>query len=284
MTINNLNLGPLTLHGLRDGYFALDGGSMFGVVPKPIWEKVFPADELNRIHFGLNSLLIQTESQKILVDTGIGTVIPEKFLQHYAVKQNPGLVKSLKNLGVEPEEIDFVINTHLHFDHCGGNTRKDDKDRLVPVFPQANYVIQKGEWEYGLNPMYRDKVSYFSQTFAPLQDSGCLQLVDGDGSVTEGISVILTPGHTTHHQSVVVESNGKKLAFLGDAVPTSAHVGLAYIASYDLFPMTTLETKTKLLDRAVEEDWIVAFVHDPQHFFGKVQKSKDKFVFEPLNS
>jgi len=282
MTVNNLSLGRFSLHGLRDGYFALDGGSMFGVVPKPIWEKTFAADEQNRIHFGLNSLLIETESAKVLVDTGIGSLIPDKFLQYYEVEQDPGLVQTLRNLGTEPGAIDFVINTHLHFDHCGGNTRKDEKDQIVPVFPKAKYVIQKGEWEYGLNPVYRDKVSYFSQTYAPLRDGGLLQLIDGDGPVTEGVSVILTPGHTSHHQSVLVESGGKKLAFLGDAVPTSAHVGLAYIASYDIFPMTTLETKTKILDKAAEEDWIIAFVHDPQHFFGKIRKSKDKFIFEPL--
>jgi len=282
MTVNNLSLGQFSLHGLRDGYFALDGGSMFGVVPKPIWEKTFPADKQNRIHFGLNSLLIETESAKVLVDTGIGSLIPDKFLQYYEVEQDPGLVQTLRNLGTEPGAIDFVINTHLHFDHCGGNTRKDEKDQIVPVFPKAKYVIQKGEWEYGLNPVYRDKVSYFSQTYVPLRDGGFLQLIDGDGPVTEGVSVILTPGHTSHHQSVLVESGGKKLAFLGDAVPTSAHIGLAYIASYDLFPMTTLETKTKILDQAAEEDWLIAFVHDPQHFFGKIRKSKDKFIFEPF--
>lgn len=282
MTSNSLNLGQFSIQGLRDGFFALDGGSMFGVVPRPIWEKTFPPDELNRIHFGLNSILIKTDSIQILVDTGIGTIIPEKFLQYYGVNQDPGLVQSLRNMGVTPEEIDFVINTHLHFDHCGGNTLKDETDQVLPVFPKAKYVIQKGEWEYGLNPVYRDKVSYFSQTYAPLQDFGLVRLVEGEESVTEGVSVIPTPGHTNHHQSVIVESDGQKLAFFGDAVPTSAHVGLGYIASYDLFPMTTLEVKSRILDQAVEEDWIIAFVHDPECYFGKVQKSKGKFIFEPL--
>jgi len=282
MTINNINLGHFTIQGLRDGYFALDGGPMFGVMPKTIWEKTFPADELNRIHFGLNSILIKTQSAQILVDTGIGTIIPEKFLQYLCVDQAPGLVQSLKNLGSDPEDIDFVINTHLHFDHCGGNTRKDEEERILPVFPKAKYIIQKGEWDYGLNPIYRDMVSYFDQTYAPLQGFGLLQLVNGEESVAEGVSVILTPGHTSHHQSVIVESAGKKLAFLGDAIPTSAHVGLGYIASLDLFPMTTIEIKTKILDQAVEEDWIIALAHDPGHYFGKVQKSKNKFIFEPL--
>jgi glyoxylase-like metal-dependent hydrolase (beta-lactamase superfamily II) len=282
MTIENLTIGKFTIHGLRDGYFALDGGSMFGVVPKPIWEKTFLADELNRIHFGLNSILIKTGSARILVDTGIGTIIPEKFLQYYAVDQNPGLVQSLNNLGINPQEIDFVINTHLHFDHCGGNTQRDDEGQVIPVFPNAGYFIQKGEWEYGLQPVYRDKASYFSQTYSPLKDHGLLKLVDGDESITDGVSVILTSGHTAHHQSVIVESEGEKLAFLGDAVPTSAHVGLAYIASYDLFPMTTLENKKRILEQSVEEDWTIAFVHDPQHYFGKVLKSRDKFIFEPI--
>ncbi|MBN1222494.1 MAG: MBL fold metallo-hydrolase, partial [Candidatus Aminicenantes bacterium] len=140
MSLSKLILGQFTVHALRDGFFALDAGALFGVVPKPIWEKIFPADELNRIHLGLNSLLIKTESAQILVDTGIGTMIPDKFVQYYGVDQEPGLVQSLKNLGVDPEEVDFVINTHLHFDHCGGNTYRDKKDQILPVFPKAKYV------------------------------------------------------------------------------------------------------------------------------------------------
>lgn len=282
MTIENLTIGKFTIHGLQDGYFALDGGPMFGIVPKTIWEKTFPADEFNRIHFGLNSILIKTPSVQILVDTGIGTIIPEKFLQYLSVDQDPGLIQSLKNLGSDPEDIDFVINTHLHFDHCGGNMKKDEAERILPVFPKARYIIQKGEWDYGLNPIYRDTVSYFNQNYAPLQDLGILQLVDGEESVIEGVSVFLTPGHTSHHQSVIVESAGKKLAFLGDVIPTSVHVGLSYIASLDLFPMTTFEVKTKILHQAVEEDWIIALAHEPGHYFGKVRKSKNKFIFEPL--
>ena len=282
MSLSKLTLGQFTVHALRDGFFALDGGAMFGVVPKPIWEKIFPADEWNRISFGLNCLLVETPTAKILVDTGIGTLIPEKFLQYYGVDQRPNLIEALIGLGVAPEDINYVINTHLHFDHCGWNTRENENGDVVPTFAKAKYIVQKGEWEYGLKPVYRDQVSYFRQTFAPLKDHGLLRLVDGEDLITAGISVILTPGHTAHHQSIIVESNGKKLAFLGDAVPTSAHVGLGYIASLDLFPMTTLEIKTKILDQAVEEDWIIALAHDPGYYFGKVRKSKNKFIFEPL--
>jgi len=284
MSLHKIALGRFTVHGLRDGFFALDGGSMFGVVPKPIWEKIFPADEWNRVRFGLNSILVETPSVNILVDTGIGTLIPEKFLRYYGVDQKHGLVQSLKDLGVAPEEIHYVINTHLHFDHCGWNTRESEKGKIVPTFPKAKYIIQKGEWEYACNPGHRDNVSYFGQTYIPLSDYGLLELVEGETTVTEGVSVIPTPGHTAHHQGVKFVSEGQTLFFYGDAVPTSGHVGLSYIASYDLYPVTTLETKKAILEQAVQEDWIGGFVHDPHHFFGKVKTVKDKFIFESLSA
>jgi len=257
---------------------------MFGVVPKPIWEKHFAADELNRIHFGLNSILIETPAYRILVETGIGTMIPEKFLKFYAVDRKQGLVQSLKDLGIKPDDIHYVINTHLHFDHCGGNTLRKAAGEIAPAFPMARYVIQKEEWRYGLEPKYRDRVSYFQDTFAPLSDHDRLQLAEGDEEVVPGVSVTRTPGHTAHHQGVKVQSGGQTLFFFGDAVPTSAHVGLSYIASYDLYPVRTLETKKRILNQAEEEDWICAFVHDPKHFFGKVAKDKNKFVFLPVSS
>ena len=204
--------------------------------------------------------------------------------QYYGVDQRHGLVQSLKELGVAPEDIRYVINTHLHFDHCGWNTRKDEMGKIVPTFPKANYIIQKGEWEYACNPGHRDKVSYFRQTYIPLADYGLLQLVEGETAVADGVSVIPTPGHTAHHQGVKFLSEGRTLFFYGDAVPTSGHVGLSYIASYDLYPVMTLETKKIILEQAVQEEWIGGFVHDPQNFFGKVKTIKDRFIFEPLSA
>jgi glyoxylase-like metal-dependent hydrolase (beta-lactamase superfamily II) len=282
MTIDRISLGQFELYGLRDGFFFLDGGAMFGVVPKTLWEKKFPADEKNRIKLALNSILIKTAKELILVETGIGGDLNPKFYDYYSVERQPGLVLSLEKLGIQAEDIDFVINTHLHFDHCGGNTYKNEKGEDVPTFPKARYIIQKGEWEYALHPSERDKPSYLEQNFLPLEKHGLLQLVDGNKEISEGVEVIVVPGHTSRHQCVKVSSGEKVFFFLGDLVPTSAHVGLSYIMSYDLSPQETLESKKKFFEQAIEGDWILAFNHDPEHFFGKVKKVNNKYTFEPL--
>jgi glyoxylase-like metal-dependent hydrolase (beta-lactamase superfamily II) len=282
MTIDRISLGQFEIYGLRDGLFYLDGGAMFGVVPKTLWEKKFPADDKNRIKLALNSILIKTAKALILVETGIGSDLDPKFYDYYSVEREPGLVLSLEKLGYQTEDIDFVINTHLHFDHCGGNTYKDEKGEDIPTFPKARYIIQKGEWEYALHPTERDKSSYLEQNFLPLEKHGLLQLVDGNKKISEGIEVIVVPGHTARHQCVKASSEGKIFFFLGDLVPTSAHVGLSYIMSYDLFPQETLQKKKKYFEQAIEEDWILAFNHDPEHFFGKVKKVNNKYTFELL--
>jgi len=282
MTIDRIALGEFEIYGLRDGFFYLDGGAMFGVVPKILWEKKCPADEQNRIKLGLNSILIKAGKSLILVETGIGKGLDKKFLEYYSVDRKPGLVRSLQRLGYEVDDIDLVVNTHLHFDHCGGNTHKDKKGEDVPTFPKARYIIQKGEWEYALHPSERDRLSYLKQSFLPLEKHSLLHLVDGDEKIAEGVKVVLVPGHTPAHQCLKVCSEEKVFFFLGDLVPTSAHVGLSYIMSYDLFPLQTLENKKRVFDQAIKENWILAFNHDPQHFFGKVKKVEEKYSFEPL--
>ena len=282
MTIDRISLGKFEIYGLRDGFFFLDGGAMFGVVPKTLWEKKFPADEKNRIKLALNSILIKTAKELILVETGIGGDLDPKFYDYYSVERKLGLVLSLEKLGYQAEDIDLVVNTHLHFDHCGGNTSKNEKGEDAPTFPKARYIIQKGEWEDALHPSERDKASYLEQNFLPLERHGLLQLVDGNMEISEGVEVIVVPGHTSRHQCLKVSTGGKVLFFLGDLVPTSAHVGLSYIMSYDLFPKQTLENKRGYFDQAIEEDWILAFNHDPEHFFGKVEKVNNKYTFEPL--
>ncbi|MFQ5721758.1 MAG: MBL fold metallo-hydrolase, partial [Candidatus Aminicenantales bacterium] len=174
MTIDKITLHQFEIYGLRDGFFYLDGGAMFGVVPKVLWEKKCPADEKNRIKVGLNSILIDNKKDLILVETGIGSSFDQKFYEYYSIQRKPGLIPSLQKLGIDPEEIDFVINTHLHFDHCGGNTYPNEKGEFVPSFPQAKYIIQKGEWEAALHPNARDKASYLSQFFLPLKEYGLL--------------------------------------------------------------------------------------------------------------
>ena len=283
MTIDRISLGKFEIYGLRDGFFFLDGGAMFGVVPKTLWEKKFPADEKNRIKLALNSILIKTAKELILVETGIGGDLDPKFYDYYSVERKPGLVLSLEKLGYQAEDIDLVVNTHLHFDHCGGNTSKNEKGEDAPTFPKARYIIQKGEWEDALHPSERDKASYLEQNFLPLEKYGLLQLVDGNKEISEGVEVIVVPGHTSRHQCLKVSTGGKVFFFLGDLVPTSAHVGLSYIMSYDLFPQQTLENKREYFEQAIEEDWILAFNHDPEHFFGKVKKVNNKYTFEALS-
>lgn len=283
MTVDKISLGKFTVYGLRDGHFYLDGGAMFGVVPKVLWEKIYTPDEQNRIKMGLNSILVRTERSLVLVETGIGPDLDRKISRFYSVERNPGLLEGIKNLGFGLEEIDYVINTHLHFDHCGGNTTRNEKGEWIPTFPNAQYIIQQGEWNYALQPCYRDQPSYMSQNFLPLEERGCLRLVEGDTLITEGIEVVLASGHTSHHQCVKISSGNDVLFFLGDMVPMSAHVGLSYIMSYDLYPLETLANKRKYLEYAITGNWIVAFVHDAQMYFGRIEKEENKYSAVPLS-
>lgn len=282
MTPDKLKLGDFEIFGLRDGFFYLDGGAMFGIVPKVLWEKKCPADIKNRIKLALNSLLVKTPEALVLVETGIGAKFDQKFQDIYGVEGKPGLLTSLLRRGFRPEDIDIVINTHLHFDHCGGNTSQNKEGEIVPTFSRARYIIQKGEWESALQPNERDKSSYLPENFLPLEKHGLLELVNGDQLVVPGVKVVLAPGHTSRHQCVKVQSRGQALLYLGDLVPTSAHIGLPYIMSYDLYPLVTIETRKRYYEQALAENWILAFVHDPVHYFGRIRKTNGKYEFAPL--
>lgn len=276
-----MQLGSFTLSIVSDGTFYLDGGAMFGVVPKVMWNKLNPADELNRIKLGLNCLLIHTREKKILIDTGVGVKLKERFKEMYRVEREHGLVESLGTIGAKPEDIDFVINTHLHFDHCGGNTIKKNST-YIPTFPNAQYVIQEKEWAAAMNPNERTKASYLRENFEPLGTADQLMLVVGEHTVVEGVKVIPTPGHTQGHQSVLIESNGKKAFYCGDLIPTASHVRLPYIMGYDLYPVDILETKRKILDQAVNEHWLLIFEHDPDTPFAYLTERNGRHVLEPL--
>lgn len=282
MTTEKLRLGDFAIYGLRDGYFHLDGGAMFGVVPKTLWEKKCQPDSKNRIKLALNSILVRTPEAIVLVETGIGSKVDQKFADIYCIEVRPGLLSALERAGFRAEDVDFVINTHLHFDHCGGNTYRNERGEVVPTFPRARYIVQRGEWESALHPNEREKTSYLAENFLPLEKYGLLDLIDGSKEVTPGVEAMVLPGHTARHQGVKVHSRGQTLFFLGDLVPTSAHIGLSYIMSYDLFPLDTLETRQKLYEQAIVEKWILAFVHDPVHYFGRVRKKNDKYEFATL--
>ncbi len=262
-----MKFGNFEVYPLLDGFFALDGGAMFGTVPKVFWEKTNPADERNRIRLALRTLLVKTEKELVLVDTGIGDKFNDKFRDIYWVNKRPTIEESLAQFGIRPEDISIVINTHLHFDHAGGNTKIDKGGKVVPRFPKAKYFIQKREWEMANNPDCRSQASYQKENFLPLKEYNNLVLVDKSYSITEGVEVILTGGHTPGHQIVFVRSEDKRLVYWGDLIPTTSHLKIPYVMGYDLFPLTTMAEKEKYLKLVKEEKWVMAFEHDPKIAF-----------------
>ncbi len=245
---------------------------MFGVVPKVLWERCCPADEQNRIELALNCLLIRAHGKNILVDTGLGGKQDEKFRKMFAVERRPTLPESLKALGLAPTDIDMVINTHLHFDHAGGNTMKGENGKLTPAFSRAKFFVQAGEFEEGVHPSERTKASYRQENILPVADHDRWELLDGETEILPGISVVVTDGHTRHHQGVKIESEGKIAFYLGDLIPTVSHLPLPYIMGYDLFPLQTLEAKRRILDKAFEQQWLLLFEHDPKIQMGRVSR------------
>jgi len=265
------------LYLLSDGLFSLDGGAMFGVVPKVLWQKSIPSDTLNRIQLGLNCLVIVTPKHNLLVDTGLGEVLDPKFRDIYAISRSTSLLESLGELGLMPEDIDFVINTHLHFDHAGGNTRRH-MENTVPTFPKASYVIQKGEWKDAITPNDRTRGSYLEDNFLPLEEAGKLQLIEGAREIVEGVEVLVTGGHTAHHQVVLIRRGDQVALYLGDLIPTSHHLKIPWLMGYDLYPLDTVVMKKRLLERALNEHWLLVFEHDPKVGMGYLVKRDDTLM------
>ncbi|HYT70517.1 MAG TPA: MBL fold metallo-hydrolase [Gemmatimonadales bacterium] len=271
-------VGRLTCHTLEAGLQRLDGGAMFGVVPKPLWERRIPPDERNRIPLALRCLLVEHDAGLVLIDTGLGNKESDKFKDIYGVA-NEGtggrtrLEDALARLGYRPEDVRWVINTHLHFDHAGGNTYRDPAGNVVPTFPGARYVVQKGELDFARHTNERTAASYLPHNFEPVS----FELVDGEAEVLPGIRCLPTPGHVPFHQSVLVESGGERACFLADLVPTSAHLPLPWIMGYDLLPLTTLESKRQLYRRAEAEAWVLVFEHDPGVAAGRLGREGKGF-------
>jgi glyoxylase-like metal-dependent hydrolase (beta-lactamase superfamily II) len=264
-------LGELKIHALETGYQWLDGGAMFGVVPKPLWEKRIPADVRNRIPLAMRSLLVETPDELVLIETGLGNKENEKFRQIYGVDNAASpdsghpdrLQEAIAATGFSPADVGVVINTHLHFDHAGGNTYRDEAGELHLSFPGATHYVQREEWEWAHNTNERTRASYLPDNYDPIHAAGRFRFLEGPGEVLPGISVVLTPGHCPGHQSVLVRSGGETACYLGDLTPTMAHLPLPWIMGYDVEPLRTLESKRALLQQAAEEHWLLVSTHDP---------------------
>jgi glyoxylase-like metal-dependent hydrolase (beta-lactamase superfamily II) len=277
-----MHFGEIEVRHLHGGIFWLDGGSMFGVVPKTMWEKKMAGDARNRIPLAANSLLVRAGGKNILVETGNGTKWDAKLRGIYGFAEGDPYGDALAAAGVKPEEIDLVINTHLHFDHAGGNTRVVD-GRLVPTFPNAKYVVQRAELEHAMRPTERDRASYYAHDFTAVTEARQWELVDGDCEIVRGVSVVKIPGHNLQIQGVQIRGGGKKLMMVADLIPTRHHLPLPWIIAYDLYPLTTLETKRKWIGEFARDGWIVAFGHDPDFAAGTLHEQDGKVAFEPVD-
>ena len=265
-------LGCFHLRIIPDRTMFIDGGAMFGVVPKSLWGREQEADQANRILLGNNSLLIESDEENILIDMGIGDKYDEKALKIYGIKQGPTLMDRLEEIGY----INRIILTHLHFDHAGWITEKSPDGRIRLTFPQAEVIIQKREWEAANHPDELNRGSYLAENITPLAASDNLHLVDGDVEILPGIKLILSEGHSAGHQIVKIESEGKTAMFWGDIIPTTHHLRLPFITAYDIDPHTTLAWKKKLLPQAEREGWINIFEHNPRRPVGRIQLTKKK--------
>ncbi len=268
----SLTLGDFELSIFSDGTYPLDGGAFFGVVPKVMWSRKAVADERNYVQAGLNSLLIRTGKQNVLVETGMGNKLSERMIKFYG--QPAQLLANLAAGGVAPEDIDIVINTHLHFDHCGWNTARDKAGKIVPTFPRAKYYAPEGDWQYARKPSERDAISYLPENYDPLVQSGLMTLLKGGEEIVPGVSVKTFPGHTAHMQAVIVESEGRTACYISDLIPTTAHIDITWGMGFDLYPLQTIESKKQYYAKAIPEKWLTVFTHDARTPWAYVEKDE----------
>jgi methylmalonyl-CoA epimerase len=269
LTVSRYPLGDLELVSLYDGVFRLDGGSMFGIVPKVLWDRRAPADGRNRIRLAMRPLVVRG-TRTMLIDAGVGDKGDAKFRDIYGIDRERSLDAALAEAGLAPGDIDIVVATHLHFDHAGGFTVRDATGRLVPRFPRAQYIVRRGEWEDATHLHERNRGSYREDDYRPLAEAGVLQLVDEDATIMPGVRVTRTGGHTAHHQMVAIESRGQRAIYAADLVPTTAHLPPAWMMGLDLYPMETLAAKKALVQRAIQQELLVFFDHDPAVAAGRV--------------
>jgi glyoxylase-like metal-dependent hydrolase (beta-lactamase superfamily II) len=288
--MHRTTLGDFELTVVSDGTYFLDAGAFFGVVPRTMWSKKVTPDEQNRLDTGLNSLLVRTGEKNILIETGIGNKLSDKMVKIYT--QPARLLDNLHAAGVAPEDIDIVINTHLHFDHCGWNTVRHN-DKIVPTFPRAKYYAPEGEWQYARHPSERDAISFISENYDPLVESGQMTLLRGGEEIVPGISVKTFPGHTAHMQAVIVSSGGggnenednekRTACYISDLIPTSAHINITWGMAFDLYPLEVIESRKRYYEQAISERWLTVFTHDDQTPWGYVEAGeRNRLTLKPL--
>lgn len=275
-----MKFGPIQIDILDTGAFHADAGAAFGLIPKVIWQKTFTPDELNRIRLALNCLLIRTPQHTIVVDTGVGDKLNEKSRKNFGYEGSDNvLVDALKAHGVSPDQVDFVVNSHLHFDHCGGNTFVRE-GHVVATFPYARYLVQEREWKDAQTPNERTRATYLKENYVPLQETKQVELITGPLRLTPEVEIVPTPGHTAGHQSVLFVAGGIPFFFTADMVQYTVHLEkLAWCSAFDHEPMVNIETKRWVLDKAEHEGWVVIFQHDPLRTFTKFDAAER--IFKP---
>jgi glyoxylase-like metal-dependent hydrolase (beta-lactamase superfamily II) len=274
--MSSLTVGSFRVRLIHAGIHWWDAGTFFGVVPKTMWSKFMAPDDLNRLRFAFNCCVVETGRHTVLIDTGAGNRLsPQELTRMNIPAQLPPLPDMLATHGIDPGSIDLVINTHLHFDHCGGNTVAQE-ERFLPAFPRARYVTQRGEWEHAHERHVRDAISYRDSNYDPLVESGRMELLSGDTEIVPGIELEVVPGHNRDMMIVRARSGSETFCFLSDMAPTAHHVKPTWIAAVDLFPLTAIENKTRILTRAAEENWWCAYAHDADTSFSRIRCEKNK--------
>lgn len=274
-----MQIGKYKLSIVESGFFALDGGAMFGIIPKALWQKTNPADDSNRIKLSTRHLILQSDTKNIIVDTGMGDKWDDKMKRIYAVDERLSMNSELAKIQLKAEDFTDVILTHLHFDHTGGSTVYED-EKLQPAFPNAMYYVQKQNYDWAINPSDRDKGSYIKENFIPLFDEGVLNFINGNEQFDDEIEFAVINGHTFGQQMVKISDRSNTILFCSDLIPTFGHIPLPYIMGYDLQPLVTLEEKKKYLKSALDENWKLFFGHDPEIAFATIKKYGAGFLVD----
>ena len=276
-----MQLGNIKINTITDGSISVDGGSMFGKTPKSIWETIVKPDRKNRIRVDMNSLVIQTPNQNILIDTGAGSKRVEKLKESHLLNGNK-LIKNMKRLGLTARDIDTVILTHLHFDVAGGCTKLDRTGNSVPTFPNATYIVQKKAYEDAISPTEFNKKSFYEDDYVPIQEAGQMKLIEGEEEICPGVVVSEAGGHTLGHQVVKIAVGSERIGFLGELVPTHHHLNLEHISGFDQFPNETLQMKKLFIENAINNGWIIVFSHSTGIVSGYIQHKNKKFILLPV--